>query len=213
MEPPLPTSSLRIAHSLVSGTRRVPRHRDLPSSPHGESPMRTEFVKAFAERNGCKPAWGSQVRMHCGNSSPTPPVCLTLDRRLPGRSSLVPACLSSSPESSPARGPLTPRTAYGIGVLDALIKAGASHPACSPGTRRKGAHASLAAIDASVSRVSTMTSATDAAARRSSTGSGEAALDEKLPFASATRQLSFPEEAPEERQERRATEAKGNFYF
>jgi len=58
-----------------------------------------------------------------------------------------------------------------------------------------------------------MTSATDAAARRSSTGSGEAALDEKLPFASATRQLSFPEEAPEERQERRATEAKGNFYF
>merc|ERR1712166_1341564 len=128
---------------------------------------------------------------------------------LPGRSSLVPACLPS-PESSPARGPLTPRTAYGIGVLDALIKAGASHPACSPGTRRKGAHASLAAIDASVSRVSTMTSATDAAERRSSTGSGGVAVDEKLPFASATRQLSFPEEAPEERQERSATEAKGS---
>lgn len=166
MEATAPTL-LTTAHPPVSDPRRVSHHHDLPSSPRVESPLRSGLVKTFAERNGCLvdpehticSAWGSQARMHCGTDSPTPPVCSsTLDRRLPGRSPLAPGCLSTSLlASSPLRGPLTPKTAYGLGVLDALVKAGASHPARVPGTRRKGASASLSAIDASVWRVSTMT--------------------------------------------------------
>jgi hypothetical protein len=149
------------AHSPVSAwsdPRHVSPHSDLPSSPRGESPLRSQLVKVFAERNGCLvdpehticSAWGSQARMHCGTDSPTPPV---LSSTLDGRSSVAPGCLSPSPASSPETPvhQLTPETAYGLSVLDALIKAGASHPARVPGTRRKGASASLPAIDASVS--------------------------------------------------------------
>ena len=167
MEAATASTSLTIAIPPVSDPRRGSHHHDLPSSPRVESPLRSGLVKTFAERNGCLvdpehticSAWGSQARMHCGTDSPTPPVCSsTLDRRLPGRSPLAPGCLSTSLlASSPLRGPLTPKTAYGLGVLDALVKAGASHPARVPGTRRKGASASLSAIDASVWRVSTMT--------------------------------------------------------
>ena len=164
MENPIPTveatapTTARSPVSAWSDPRHVSPHSDLPSSPRGESPLRSQLVKAFAERNGCLvdpehticSAWGSQARMHCGTDSSTPPV---LSSTLDGRSSVAPGCLSPSPASSPETPvhQLTPETAYGLSVLDALIKAGASHPARVPGTRRKGASASLPAIDASVS--------------------------------------------------------------
>ena len=96
------------AHSPVSAwsdPRHVSPHSDLPSSPRGESPLRSQLVKVFAERNGCLvdpehticSAWGSQARMHCGTDSPTPPV---LSSTLDGRSSVAPGCLSPSPASS-----------------------------------------------------------------------------------------------------------------
>ena len=49
---------------------------------------------------------------------------------------LTPATAAASPPASP---PLTPAAAYGLGVLEALVSAGASHPARVSGSRRKGA--------------------------------------------------------------------------
>ena len=65
--------------------------------------------------------------------------------------------------SSPKRARLSPKTAlYSLGVLQALVSAGASHSGQdSPGpgsrTRRKGAYASASAIDASSWHVSAIT--------------------------------------------------------
>ena len=140
----------------VSDSLRVSHHHDLPSSPRGESPLRSELLaKAFAE-NGPeripRSAWGAQACMRLGIDSPTPPGrSSTSDRR----SSSAPGCLSSSEDSSasaspvltpetaaaspPASPPLTPAAAYGLGVLEALVSAGASHPARVSGSRRKGA--------------------------------------------------------------------------
>ena len=145
-----PSTSLT-AHPAVSDSLRVSHHHDLPSSPRGESPLCSELLaKAFAE-NGReripRSAWGAQACMRLGIDSPTP----TSDRR----SSSAPGCLSSSEDSSasaspvltpataaaspPASPPLTPAAAYGLGVLEALVSAGASHPARVSGSRRKGA--------------------------------------------------------------------------
>ena len=129
------------AHPPVSDSLRVSHHHDLPSSPRGESPLRSELLaKAFAE-NGPeripRSAWGAQACMRLGIDSPTPPGrSSTSDRR----SSSAPGCLSSSEDSSASASPvLTPAAAYGLGVLEALVSAGASHPARVSGSRRKGA--------------------------------------------------------------------------
>ncbi len=139
------------AHPPVSDSLRVSHHHDLPSSPRGESPLRSELLaKAFAE-NGPERIPRSAC-MRLGIDSPTPPGrSSTSDRR----SSSAPGCLSSSEDSSasaspvltpataaaspPASPPLTPAAAYGLGVLEALVSAGASHPARVSGSRRKGA--------------------------------------------------------------------------
>ena len=144
------------AHPPVSDSLRVAHHHDLPSSPRGESPLRSELLaKAFAE-NGPeripRSAWGAQTCMRLGIDSPTPPGRSSTSAR---RSSSAPGCLSSSEDSSasaspvltpataaaspPASPPLTPAAAYGLGVLEALVSAGASHPARVSGSRRKGA--------------------------------------------------------------------------
>ena len=160
-----PSTSLT-AHPAVSDSLRVSHHHDLPSSPRGESPLpslprgesplRSELLaKAFAESGPeriARSAWGAQACMRFGIDSPTPPGrSSTSDRR----SSSAPGCLSSSEDSSasaspvltpataapspPASPPLTPAAAYGLGVLEALVSAGASHPARVSGSRRKGA--------------------------------------------------------------------------
>ena len=63
--------------------------------------------------------------------------------------------------SSPKRARLSPKTAlYSLGVLQALVSAGASHSgqdSTGSRTRRKGAYASASAIDASAWHVSAMT--------------------------------------------------------
>ena len=63
--------------------------------------------------------------------------------------------------SSPKRARLSPKTVlYSLGVLQALVSAGASHSgqdSTGSRTRRKGAYASASAIDASVWHVSAMT--------------------------------------------------------
>lgn len=151
-----PSTSLT-AHPAVSDSLRVSHHHDLPSSPRGESPLRSELLaKAFAESGPehipRSALWGAQACMRFGIDSPTPPGrSSTSDRR----SSSAPGCLSSSEDSSasaspvltpataaaspPASPPLTPAAAYGLGVLEALVSAGASHPARVSGSRRKGA--------------------------------------------------------------------------
>ena len=151
----LPSTTWLTAHPPVSDSLRV-SHHDLPSSPRGESPLRSELLaKAFAE-NGPeripRSAWGAQACMRLGIDLPTPPGRSSTSHR---RLSSAPGCLSSSEDSSasaspvltpataapspPASPPLTPAAAYGLGVLEALVSAGASHPARVSGSRRKGA--------------------------------------------------------------------------
>ena len=137
-----PSTSLT-AHPPVSDPLRVSHHHHLPSSPRGESPLRSELLAKAIPRS---------ARMRFGFNSPTPPGrSSTSDRR----SSSAPECLSSSEDSSASASPmltpatavasppasplLTPEAAYGLGVLEALVSAGASHPARFSGSRRKGA--------------------------------------------------------------------------
>ena len=136
----LPSTTWLTAHPPVSDSLRV-SHHDLPSSPRGESPLRSELLaKAFAE-NGPeripRSAWGAQACMRLGIDLPTPPGRSSTSHR---RLSSAPGCLSSSEDSSASASPvLTPAAAYGLGVLEALVSAGASHPARVSGSRRKGA--------------------------------------------------------------------------
>jgi hypothetical protein len=139
------------SHPPVSDPLPVSHHHHLPSSPRGESPLRSELLaKAFAESGPERIP--RSARMRFGFDSPTPPGrSSTSDRR----STSAPECLSSSEYSSASASPmltpatavasppvsplLTPEAAYGLGVLEALVSAGASHPARVSGSRRKGA--------------------------------------------------------------------------